>query len=95
MSTAPKTVAARKAARAEVTGEPVTFEHAGQPYTIDGAVLKSLDVLEAFEDGRVIAAMKTILGDAQWATFRKTGHSAEDLSTMYEAASVALGVSGN
>lgn len=95
MSTNPQTVAARKAARAEALGEAVTFPYDGADYTIDPAVLKDLDVLEALEDGRVITGMKTILGTAQWATFRRTHGSADDLNGLFEAASAALGIQGN
>jgi gamma-glutamylcyclotransferase (GGCT)/AIG2-like uncharacterized protein YtfP len=95
VSTNPKLVAARKARTAEVTGEPVTFPYDGDEYTIDGEVLKSLDVLEDMEEGRVIASMKTILGPDQWATFRRSHHSADDLGKLYEAASDALGITGN
>lgn len=95
MSTNPKLVAARKARTAEITGEPVTFPYDGDEYTIDGQVLKTLDVLEDMEEGRVIAAMKVILGPDQWTTFRRSHNSADDLGKLYEAASAALGIPGN
>lgn len=95
MSTNPKLVAARKAARADVTGEPVTFLYGGAEYTIEAGALKDLDVLEGIEDGRIITAMKKILGPEQWATFRRTHDSADDLGELYEAASAAYGITGN
>lgn len=81
--------------KAEALAEDVTVAYAGTTYTVSAACLKDLDVLEAFEEGRVLAGMKAILGPTQWATFRATGATADDLNGLVEAIQGALGISGN
>ena len=79
------------AARADATGQPITFSYDGETYEVPAPALWDLDVLEAAEDGRVTVACRTLLGPAQWATFRSKPRNAKDLGNLYEAVQEAVG----
>lgn len=67
---APRTKKAAEAARAEALAEGVKFEYDGESYQIDPAIEWDLDVFEFIGSGDVLKAVKTLLGDEQWETFR-------------------------
>lgn len=82
-------------AKDEALNASATFDFEGQSYTVEPSSLKDLDVLEAFEDGKLITAVRGLLGPAQWRTFRATGADAEALGRMIEHLEQAFGLSGN
>lgn len=83
------------AAKAEALNEAVTFEYDGETYTVAASKDWDLDVLEQYEEGKVAATVKALLGPEQWATFRSTKRTVGDLSDLFEALQKAIGVSGN
>lgn len=83
-------------AKAEATDASITFDFDGETYTVDPARTKDLDTLEAFEDGRIITAIKALIGDKQYRAFRaKPERDADDLGRFVDALQAALGISGN
>lgn len=74
----------------EATGvDSIEFTHDGITYTVSREI--DLDVLEALEDDKPIAAARAILGAEQWKKFR-SGHSKpEDLSGLFEAYNEGVG----
>lgn len=81
-----------KALKAEATGSDVEFEFNGITYTVPASINdQSLDVLEAIEDGRITAAVRAIIGDAQYAVFKSTKPTIGDLNVFFEALQKAAG----
>ena len=78
--------------KSDALAEPITFEFDGQPYTIPAATQWPLETLEAFEEGRIVATVKSLLGDEQWTTFRSPGRIVSDLGSFFEAIQEAAGV---
>lgn len=70
----------------------VTFEYDGVSYTVDKNSANDVDVLEAFEDQKVITPMRFILGDVQWQKFKAKKRTAEDLTELAEVLFKALGM---
>jgi len=77
----------------EVKPEIVTFEFEGKTYEVDKSQLaEDIDILEAFEDGKIITPLKLILGNKQWTAFR--AHSKPNTSKLNEFAEVLFDVLG-
>jgi hypothetical protein len=86
----------RNAARAAATHGKITLTHEGKTYTISPAESWSLDTLEAFEDGKVITAARSILGERQWATYKgQKPRDGKQFGELLEAISRAVGIQGN
>jgi hypothetical protein len=84
---------ARKALAVEASeNSVVSFEYDGDTYTVDKNKAKDLDVLEAFEEEKIIRPMKLILGEAQYRAFRAKHSSSDDLEALGEAMFKVLGV---
>lgn len=92
-----RTVRPRKTAVAAVVREAntdVTFSFEGHDYTVDIDGVRDVEFLEAFEDGKMITAIRTLMGPKQWAEFKtsKPRITDEDLidmaNTMFEAVGV-------
>ena len=82
-----------KALAVEAADEKVVkFEYDGQPYEVEKDMLEDLDILEQFEENKVVKPIRSLLGEAQWATFKSKRRSAKDLSDIAEAMFNALGV---
>lgn len=81
-----------RAARAEATGQPTTFEYDGETYTVAPSKSWNLDALEAFETGHMLTAVKLILGADQLARFRTKPRTIGDLDTLFDAAQKAAGI---
>lgn len=64
----------------EATTKVVKFKDV--EYTIPTLVLEDLDALEAFEDSKYATFVKAVLGRKQYAEFRKTSSTTEDLGEM-------------
>ena len=77
----------------EVEDSVLTFEFDGKTYTVDKEKLaEDIDILEAFEDGKIITPLKLILGDKQWLAFR--AHSKPNATKLGEFAEVLFDVLG-
>lgn len=78
--------------KAEATGESIPFSYDGEEYVIPPSSEWSLDIIEAYEDGKVVKTVKTLLGDEQWAKFKSTPRTVADLGALFEAIQEATGV---
>lgn len=71
----------------------VTFEYEQRVYTIDKNLFTdNIEILEAFEDGKLITPIKLMLGDQQWLRFKNTKPNAEKLGKFAEELFKAVGV---
>ncbi|AWY06646.1 tail assembly chaperone [Microbacterium phage Zeta1847] len=102
MATATKTTPRKPAARkltesaiaAEAVGDRVPFEFRGETFGLLPTSEWSLNALEAFEEGRVVAFLKDILG-ADYAKLRGLDIKVADLEEFVADAKDALGIAGN
>lgn len=74
------------AVKAQAQAATVTFDYDGHTYTIEKIEDPSIDLLEALEDGRVIAATKLILGAEQYAQFKSSSPRVSDLNDLISKA---------
>lgn len=79
-----------QAVKAEATGELVKFTFKGVEYEIDTDF--DVDVFEYMEDGKWMAAIKLMLGEDQYQTFKKGKPKRSDLTKMVEEMSRAGGI---
>jgi hypothetical protein len=81
------------AIRSEATGSSVEVEFDGVTYAIPTPEEWSIDVLEAFEEGKVTAVVKAMIGEDQYASW-KSGKSRKvsDLTEFFEVIQKALGL---
>jgi hypothetical protein len=86
---------ATNAAKSEALGLGIDFEFEGKTFTVPPTSEWDLDVLENYEDGKVAATMRALLGADQWATYKETPRKVSDLAALFEAVQGALGISGN
>lgn len=90
------------AAKAEALGEGVEFDFDGEHYVLPAAMDWDIDVFEFAANGDILNAVRSLLGDDQWATFRseddgsggrkKKRRSLRDLTALWEQAEAATGV---
>jgi hypothetical protein len=83
------------AAKAEATKKKHTFVHDGENYSIATTKEWGIDVIEAIEDEKIVSAIRAILGDKQWATFKNKPRTVDDLNSLFESISKAAGLQGN
>lgn len=74
------------------TPEELSFDYDGERYVYTAAVVRDLEVLEAFEDDKVIKAVRLILGPVQWGKFKLKKRTDEDFQGICEAMFDAKGV---
>ncbi|MGW0504143.1 hypothetical protein [Micromonospora sp. NPDC003241] len=84
-----------RAARAEAAGQLSTFEFDGETYAVAPTDQWDLGALDAIEDGRILAAVRIILGAEQVDRFRAKPRTFGDLNSFFDAAQKAAGVKGN
>lgn len=72
----------------------VSFTYDEHDYTIPSADEWSVDVIEAFEDGKTATLLRALLGASQWSAFKSKPRTMTDLNGIFEAANKALD-SGN
>jgi hypothetical protein len=91
------TNAARKTApiKADVANAPVEFRFEGDDYSIPHTSDWPLDVLESFEDGRIVATVRALLGDEQWKRYKSKPRKASDLAVLFGAIEEAAVGRGN
>lgn len=78
------------AQKAAATGSTVTIEYGDESYEIDPEGI-TLDALEAFESDKYIAGLKLILGDEQYARYKKAHPRVVDLEQFIQAMFAAVG----
>ena len=64
----------------------VTFTHEGGEYTVAKASFGDLDVVEPWEDGKYVIAVRELLGPEQWRAFRSTDRTYSDCLSLFSAA---------
>lgn len=85
-------------AEIEASGvETVTVGHNGVKYLVPAARRDApMEVLEQFEDGNTVSALRVLLGPDQWAAFKATKPTIGDVHDLLNAwyAAIGLGSSG-
>lgn len=88
-------MATRNSAQAEATNSPIEVEFDGETYTVPPAREWDLDVLEAYEDEKIVATVRGVLGAEQYAKFRSKRRTVGELEDLFLGIQEALGVEGN
>lgn len=78
-------------AKADVTGETLSFEFGGESYAVVPSAEWDLDVLENFEEGRIVAVLRSVLADDGWARLKAKGAKVSDLEPFMAALAKAVG----
>lgn len=94
MATTPrarKTPTAIKAVVKEAESTLVLFEYDGEEYSFDSDAMNDVEILESFEDGKVVQPIRKLLGQKQWDKFKESPRTAEDLAEFAEAMFESLG----
>ena len=76
---------------AQATQDFVTLVFDGDTYTLPTQDDMPLAFLEAYEGNELIKATKVLLGDSQWAKWRKKHEKTGDLRRFLEAAGTRMG----
>jgi hypothetical protein len=79
-------------AKADATGEMVAFEYDGETYEIAPTLEWDLDVLEAYEDGKIVATVRALVGPEGWTKYRSKKRTVSDLNEFFDAIQGALGL---
>lgn len=74
-----------KKLKSEASQEPITFEFEDVTYEIPAPKRWPLDVIQAEEDGKILAFLKALLGMEQYNKFVKKGRTIEDLDNFFNA----------
>lgn len=90
--TASKPLTAAKA-EAKSVMHPFTFD--GEDYEVAPTSEWDIEAVEAFEDEKIIAAVRALLGLEQWKKFKQKKRSVADLTALFETISAAVGIQGN
>lgn len=85
-------MATAKPVKAEALGKGVTVTYDGETYEIDPVSEWDLDVLEAYEDGRLVVLTRSLLGDEGWTRFRAKPRKVADLEGLFTALQEAAGL---
>lgn len=84
---------AARAAKAEALGEPFTFTHQQHTFTIPDQAQWPLTVLDLMSDGKIVAALKELLGPDQWTVMQTLPPlTLDDVKTLFDAVASAMGV---
>lgn len=75
----------------DATGKPHLVEFNGDTYEVPPAEDWDLTVLEAIDENRLTAALRALLGDDQYATFRAKNTKVRDLGAFFEVAGKKVG----
>lgn len=79
----------------EATGTLVPVEFRGDTYLVPPTAMWPIVALAEFEEGRVVAFLKAILGAAQHKTLLESGATVGELGDFVTAIQGALGIEGN
>ena len=83
------------AAKSEAKKRNHFFVYDGEKYEVAPTSEWDLDVLEAVEDDKAIAIVRSLLGPEQWAKFKSKPRKVDDLNKLFQAIAKAVGLSGN
>ena len=75
----------------DTTGERITFQFNGDAYKIPPSDEWDIDVLEAIDDQRLTHALRALLGDDQYATFRAKNKTVKSLGDFMKRAGEKVG----
>ncbi|NYI06070.1 hypothetical protein [Allostreptomyces psammosilenae] len=75
----------------DATGQPYLVEYNGYSYEVPPSEEWDIDVLEAFDDNKITVALKALLGDEQYATFRQHNRKVKALNEFFMRATEAVG----
>lgn len=85
----------KSAAAAEALSEKVPFTARGVDFLLDPSSEWDFEAIEAFEEGRIAAFLKLILGEKQYAAFKATKPKVGDVDAFVLDLQKALGIAGN
>lgn len=85
----------KSAAAHEALAESVPFTYEGEDYSVAPSSEWDLDVLEAFENGKLVTFLRGVLGSEQYAAYRKAHPKVGGLEPFVVAIQKALGIKGN
>lgn len=88
-------MATKAAAKAEALGNYTEVEYDGETYSVPPTMEWDLDVLEALEDGQIVKAVRSLLGEEQYTKFKFKKRTVADLNELFEEIGKAAGFSGN
>ncbi|QDF14187.1 tail assembly chaperone [Microbacterium phage GardenState] len=91
-------MAARKTANpiaAEALSLNIAFVFEGREYSAPPTSEWSIDALEAFENGRILAMLRLILSDEDFSAFRSRHNKVAELNAFITAMQKAQGIAGN
>lgn len=77
--------------RADATGEAREVEFNGETYVVPTADDWDIGVLEAIDEQRMTHALKALIGEEQYARFRKSNRKVRDLGNFMNAAAKVVG----
>lgn len=80
---------------AEALSTDIVFSFEGREYTVPASSEWTIDALEAFENGRILAMLKELLTDEDYAAFRKRHNKVSELNAFMLALQKAQGIAGN
>ncbi len=80
---------------AEALAAPISFPFRDATYTVPATSEWDYETLEAFEDGKIVAVLRTLLGPEQHEAFKATKPKVSDFQELMETLAEALGLSGN
>lgn len=89
---AAKPAAARRAEVDDAAAQNISFSFDGERYELEPIRDWDLDVMEAIEDERYVAAVRAMLGPKQWARFKSKRRTMTDLLDIFGTAEKAAGV---
>lgn len=75
----------------DALGHVHVVEFKGDTYAVPPADDWDIDVLEAIDESRMTAALRSLLGDEQYAKFRASNKKVRDLGAFFEAAGKTVG----
>lgn len=75
----------------DAIGKLFDVEFNGSTYQVPPADDWDIDVLEAFDEQRVTHALKALIGEEQYKTFRATNRKAKSVGEFFEVAGKVVG----
>lgn len=86
---------ARTAAAAEALGIPVPYTFGEELFELTPTSKWAIETLEHFEEGRIIAFLRAVLGPEDYKRAKALAVDVEGLGSFVEGMQKALGLAGN
>lgn len=77
-------------AKAEAEEADIIFVYDEEEYTLPHPKLWPIEAVEAQEEGRMIGVLKALLGEAQYAKFKRKQRTVQDINDLMEASFKAV-----